>query len=254
MSYKLAVVSKTVAIGIWDSNFENTGPDAVIGNMQKHSDNLNKQTSQGELSYIYTGIKEDFPLEIFVNEYVPTELLKRYKTHKESFLLKAPSGNLVVEDLLEFKGEGQPLSEGVNKLSLSPGNYKLTIHEFEYDKDLENHIGKGNLDYYNSKRKRNKILIWAALGLAATICFCSTWYYALIPIGMLILHIAISMIDKKFHDTAENCVKYNSKLSVPYFIIELNGQGDIPDKGGYVNRDLTFPVSLGFERKGRESK
>jgi hypothetical protein len=129
MHMRVSVATDVAMIGIWDASLP---PAAAVGIDSK---SLEREAAEGHLFLIHTGADCGGEVDVFVDEDLPHDVLKRMRSVPGEFLLSAPSGRLTVGGGEDYgRAEPHTLSDD-STITVPSGDYRLSCYAFKRDED-----------------------------------------------------------------------------------------------------------------------
>jgi len=236
-------------IGAWDGS-RNEG---VLSNgpLKKVMDTLHEDVQAGHLFLIHTGADGGGPVDVYVEEAIPESALKRTRRAEGEFLIRIPTGRLVVGGAEDYRA-AKPRITGANSNVLLPsGNYCLRCHigtEDEWEPpsraELENILGAEDYRYWRKLENTGRlglvsVLLFPVLAffigwkvaLAVTVIMAVGWFYVRERF-FLKPNARYQGIDKAVQEIQQRA----QEAAPPTFILELNKTRPDSDLKGGENK------------------
>ena len=184
-------------IGAWDTSRN----DSVLVRVpfKQIMNTLHEDVEAGHLFLIHTGADGGGPIDVYVEEPIPESALKQTRRAQGEFLIRVPSGRLVVGGAEDYRAP-KPRITGENSIVVLPaGDYRLGCHIGTEDEwvpetpsraELEKVLGVDDYRYWRKLENTGRLgclsvllfpllafpLGWkAALGI--TLVFTLSWFY-----------------------------------------------------------------------------
>ena len=142
-------------IGAWDAA---RGAEPFSAEEFKRlSDTLDADAAAGHIFVLHTGADGGGPVDVYVDEPIPADVLERLTTLGEPCLLSLPSGRLDVDGAEHYRARKPDAGRSNRAVAVPAGDYLLCCYapkdeEGEAtprsERDLEAVVGAGELRYY----------------------------------------------------------------------------------------------------------
>ena len=142
-------------IGAWDLG-RNAQP-FTADEYKRLTDTLDADAEQGHLFVLHTGSDGGGPVDVYVDEPVPAEILARLTPPGDELVLALPSGQLIVDGVEFYRARKPDETLSSRAVTVPAGDYLLRCYTPTEDeqqatppaeRDLEAIIGKDELRYY----------------------------------------------------------------------------------------------------------
>ena len=113
-------------IGAWDASRN----DMAFANapFKQIMATLHEDAQAGHLFLIHTGADGGGPIDVYVNESVTQLALKQTRPAEGEFLVRVPTGRLVVGGAEDYRSPKPRITSGNSIVSLPAGDYRLRCH------------------------------------------------------------------------------------------------------------------------------
>jgi hypothetical protein len=143
-------------IGAWDLG-RNAQP-VTAEEYKQLTDTLDADAEQGHLFVLHTGADGGGPVDVYIDEAVPSETLARLTPLGDELILALPSGQLIVAGVEYYRARKPDATLSSRAVTVPPGDYLLRCYaptdeeqaaaSPRAEHDLETIIGKDELRYY----------------------------------------------------------------------------------------------------------
>jgi hypothetical protein len=147
-------------IGAWDATQDDGAFDKF--SFKRRTAALREDSEAGFIFVINTGADGGGPIDVYIDEPIPESALKENKLLNGEFLLRVPSGKLVVGGVEDYRYSKRKIT-GLESIVLVPGgDYKLQCYAPKVDEGsfegvsnavLKEAIGEDNYNYWRSREK-----------------------------------------------------------------------------------------------------
>src|ERR1043165_482380 len=124
--------------GAWDA--KRVGNELAQLSGKKFMVALNADAQAGHLFFIQTGADGGGPVDVFVDEEIPSKLREQVRLNEKEFLLCVESGWLKVAGVVDYRAR-EP-SKRPNYINIPVGDYALKCHVGVMDRSEERRVGK----------------------------------------------------------------------------------------------------------------
>ena len=237
-------------IGAWDGSRNDSALAKVP--FKQIMNTLHEDAQAGHLFLIHTGADGGGPIDVYVEEPVPELALKQTRRAEGEFLIRIPTGRLVVGGAEDYRAP-KPRITGENSIVLLPaGDYRLRCHigtEEEYvaenpsKAELEKVLGVEDYRYWRKLENTGRLgclsvllfpllafLIGWKVALAITLVVVFGWFYVR-ETFFLKRNTRYQRIDKAVNEMWKRA----QESAPPTFIFELDRVSPGTDlKGGEI--------------------
>jgi|SRR5690242_11091779 len=141
-------------IGAWDA--ERGAQPFSAEEYARLSDTLDADAAAGRIFVLHTGADGGGPVDVYVDEPIPAELMQRLTPQDGEFSLSLPSGTLMVDGAEYYRSRKSGAARLDRAASVPAGDYTLRCYETKDDeqaspvsgRDLEAIVGQDDLRYY----------------------------------------------------------------------------------------------------------
>jgi hypothetical protein len=142
-------------IGAWDA--QRGAQPFTAEEFKRVSDTLDADAEQGHLFVLHTHADGGGPVDVYVDEAIPTEILARLTPLGGEFVLALPSGTLVVDGVEHYRSRKPDSVSSDRAVPVPAGDYALRCYTAKDDEqeatprsenELEAIVGKDELRYY----------------------------------------------------------------------------------------------------------
>ena len=220
-------------IGLWDAS-RNESP------LKWKSDkDLEPEISEGHLFVLRTGSDGGGPVDVYVDEDVPADVLKTVKPIGREYLVAAPTGRLIVGGVEDYRAAKPRITGDDSIVTLPAGDYSLRCYRGPADdesepaseKEIRKAVGAENVRYYDRTNNRVMFLGCATpIVLFAGLCFVMSWMFAL-PIALLAFlgyfHFTKWLLDRnpRYVQLGKQIDAMRLENQPPTFVFELRNTG-----------------------------
>jgi len=244
MKYSREVGTDIAMIGLWDP--EHDRPDLHSCNQSVLDSSLRQDALEGRLFFVNTGSDGGCPVDFYVDEDVPEDRLRFYKSIGRSFLVVSKSGHLLAGGVEGYISERKQITSPGDRFAVPPGPYALRLHELnEADlhdpKALAEAIGAGDYEYYESRMGGFPwgcvLFLGALLGLAALYVTAHLAYSPILFAPLLLRYLLLWLgrsRDRRFLEVSRKISEFTSSFSI--FIFTLSSGAPVDKiQGGWHN-------------------
>lgn len=156
-------------IGAWDAD---RGAQAFSAEEYKRlSDALDAEAEQGHLFVLHTGAHGGGPVDVYIDEPVPADVMRGLTPLGGELVLAVPSGVLMVDGVEHYRARKPNAALASRAVSVPPGDYLLRCYTppdeeqeamTRSERDLESIVGTDELRYYE-RVTRSGCLVGLAL-------------------------------------------------------------------------------------------
>ena len=223
-------------IGAWDQS-RNDGVPAKTGYKQLKN-TLHEDAQAGHLFLVHTGADGGGPIDVYVDESVPESALKQTRRAEGEFLIRAPTGRLVVGGAEDYRSPNPRITDERSIVVLPAGDYRLRCHIGTEDEwvpeatskaELEKLLGAEDYRYWRKLENTGFLgcltvlffpLLAAPMGwkfaLVVTLIFLVGWFY-IREAFFLKRNARYQRIDKAVNEAK----KREEQTAPPTFVFEL---------------------------------
>jgi hypothetical protein len=141
-------------VGAWDA--ERGAQPLSAEEHARLSDTLDAEAAEGHVFVLHTGGDGGGPVEVYIDEPIPTAVAARLTPQDETFILAVPSGALDVDGVEYYRSRKPDPARSGRAISVPPGEYVLRCYTAKNEeggaarteRGLEAVIGKDDLRYY----------------------------------------------------------------------------------------------------------
>jgi hypothetical protein len=208
MKVRIDAGSDVAMIGAWDAGRNDSVLTKAGG--KKLEEALEQDATAGDIFVIHLGGDGGGPIDVYVDSPIPSEALKEMRAADREFLLRVPSGRLIVGGVEDYRS-ATPKTTGPNSVAvLPPGDYALRCYigpregNFGPPTSRELKAALGADDYaYFSRIDRMRLLGYATVLLFPALTFPLGWKWALL--------VTVVMFLAYFYVQEEVVIKRNSR-------------------------------------------
>lgn len=181
-------------IGAWDANRDDGAFDKL--SFKRRTAVLREDSEAGSIFVLNTGSDGDGPIDVYVDESIPESELRENELLKGEFLVRVPSGRLVVGGVEDYRYSKRKITGPNSVISVPVGDYKIQCYAPKVDEGslegvsnaaLREAIGEDDYSYW---RRREKSAGYGCLPFALfpALAYTFNWKVALAAaIGMTVL-------------------------------------------------------------------
>jgi hypothetical protein len=248
MKARIDAGSDIAKIGAWDASQPLPPISKPWGS--DYDETLDRDATEGNLFLIKMGGDGGGPIDIFVDEDPPPALLKDVRSLGGEFLLRVPSGKLMVSGLEAYRAEKTDAENDRSVAVIPPGDYALKCYEWQNPEtggfpskaEFEQAIGAADYAYY--RRTANKgCLGYGLFLLFPALLFPLGWGLALtITVGAVAVffywHQQSLNQNERYQRIHRAVQETASRKQTPAFVLQLRKlAGPTTLKGGSVKVD-----------------
>jgi len=208
MKVRIDAGSDIAMIGAWDAGRNDSVLTKAWG--KKLEEALEQDSTAGDIFVIHLGGDGGGPVDVYVDAPVPNEALKEMRATEREFLLRVPSGRLIVGGVEDYRSGSSRATGPKSVVVLPPGDYALRCHVGPSEGDfapptseqLKAALGEEDYAYY-SRIDKMRLLGYALLLLFPVLAFPLGWKWALL--------ITVSVFLSYFYMQEELAVKRNAR-------------------------------------------
>jgi hypothetical protein len=179
-------------IGAWDASRDDGAFDSL--SFKQRTTALNEDAAQGLIFILQTGSDGGGPIDVYVDEPVPQAVAKAFELLKGEFLIRIPTGRLVVGGVEDYRYSKRKITGADSVVSVPDGDYRVQCFAPKVDEGsfhglsnaaLKETIGADDYDYW---RKREKTAGYGCLPLALlpALAYTFNWKLALAAVFGLV--------------------------------------------------------------------
>jgi hypothetical protein len=185
MKVRIDAGSDIAMIGAWDASRNDSALIKVSG--RKLDDALEQDATAGDIFLIHLGGDGGGPIDVYVDSPIPNEALTELRAADREFLLRAPSGRLIVGGVEDYRSAKPKITGQNSVVVLPPGDYALRCHTGSNEgnfapptsKELKAALGEEDYAYY-SRMDKMRLLGYAIVLLFPALTFPMDWKWALL--------------------------------------------------------------------------
>jgi hypothetical protein len=159
MKTRIHAGSDVAKIGAWDASQPLPPISEPWGG--EYTQTLDRDAAEGNLFLIKMGGDGSGPIDIFVDEDPPPSLLNKMRTFDGEFLLRVPSGKLLVAGVEAYRTSNTDAVDERGIATIPSGDYAIKCHEwrnpetggFPTRAEFEKAIGAEEYSYYRRVQK-----------------------------------------------------------------------------------------------------
>jgi hypothetical protein len=184
MKARIDAGTDVAMIGAWDA--QRNAKAFTTSQLSQLSDTLEADAAEGHLFLLHTGADGGGPIDVYIDEAIPSEIRDCLVPSDGEFLLSLPSGALVVGGAEDYRS-AEPKITGPNSIVAVPaGDYSLrcyTPKDEEQSPQSENElrriVGSADLEYYDRVNSSGCLVGALTLLLFPILSFPLGWKVAL---------------------------------------------------------------------------
>jgi len=231
-------------IGAWDAN---RGAQAFSAEEYKRlSDALGADAEQGHIFVLHTGADGGGPVDVYIDEPVPADVMQRLTPLGHELVLALPSGTLIVDGVEHYRARKPNAALASRVVSVPPGDYLLRCYtppdeEQEgtprSERDLEAIVGKDELRYYERVTRSGCLVGLALLLLFPVLGPLAGWRIAFATtvvavIGFFYAREWLLRRNARFARLREAITAHRTGTREPTFVLELRRIEDRAGRSG----------------------
>jgi hypothetical protein len=244
MIKRIDVGTDVAMIGAWDASRADASPG------QAASQALHAEAEQGDLFLIETRADGGGPVELYLDEEVPPHLREDLHAMPRDFLLRLPSGRLVVGGVEDYRSTKAPVTTDQSQaIAMAAGEYRLRcfIRSDSEDEapasegELEKLVGAGRLARYDRMNKLGCLTGPATLLLFPALVLPLGWKLALGITAVVFIaywHVLerILRLSADYRELREIVPQFRADTERPTFVLQLLRIQEGDDvKGGWID-------------------
>ena len=220
-------------IGAWD--LDRNAQPFTAEEFKRLTDTLDADAEQGHLFVLHTGSDGGGPVDAYVDEPVPANIMARLTPLGDALVLALPSGQLIIDGVEFYRARKPDASLASRAVAVPPGDYLLRCYTPEDDeqearprpeRDLESIVGKDELRYYERVTRGGclvglgLLLLFPILGPLAgwRIAFAAT---VVAVIGFFYVREWVLRRNPRFSRLREAVAAHRLGTQEPTFVLEL---------------------------------
>jgi hypothetical protein len=154
MKARIDAGTDVAMIGAWDA--QRNAKAFTTSQLSQLSDTLEADAAEGHLFLLHTGADGGGPIDLYIDEAIPSDIYQRLVPLGGEFLLALPSGALVVGGAEDYR-LAEPKITGPNSvLTVPAGDYSLRCYTAKDEEqsprsenELKRLVGTADLEYYD---------------------------------------------------------------------------------------------------------
>jgi hypothetical protein len=180
MKVRIDAGSDIAMIGAWDAGRN----DSVLTNATGKTldEALEQDSTAGDVFVIHLGGDGGGPIDVYVDSPIPKEALTEMRVTEREFLLRVPSGRLIVGGVEDYRSGGSKATGPGSIVVLPPGDYALRCYVGPNEgnfapptsKELRAALGEDDYTYY-SRIAKVRLLGYAIVLLFPALTFFLDW-------------------------------------------------------------------------------
>lgn len=231
-------------IGAWDlaRNAQPFTPEEY----KRLTDALDTDAEQGHLFVLHTGADGGGPVDAYVDEPVPADVMERLTPLGDELVLALPSGQLIVDGVEYYRARKPDTTLSSRAVNVPAGDYLLRCYTPPDDEqeaaprsgqDLVTIVGKDDLQYYERVTRSGcliglgLLLLFPILGPLAgwRIAFATT---VVVVIGFFYVREWVLRRNTRFARLREAVTAHRLGTQEPTFVLELRRVDDRAGRSG----------------------
>ena len=249
MNARFEAGTDVAMIGAWDAQ---RGAQAFSAEEYKRlSDALDADAEQGHLFVLHTGADGGGPVDVYIDEPVPPDVLQHLTPLGDALVLALPSGTLIVDGVEQYRSRRPNATLASRAVSVPPGDYLLRCYTPPDDdqeatprsgRDLESTIGKDELRYYERVTRSGCLVGLALLLLFPVLGPLAGWRIAFattvgVVIGFFYVREWMLRRNARFARLREAIAAHRLGTQEPTFVLELRR---IEDRAGRTGGSVSL--------------
>lgn len=172
-------------IGAWDASRDDGAFDKL--SFKRWRASLREDTEAGLIFILNTGADGGGPLDVYIDELIPEGDLKIFDQLKGEFLVRVPSGKLIVGGVEDYRFSTRKITGPDSVVAIPHGDYQMQCYAPKVDEDsfdgvsnavLKETIGADDYDYWR-KRKKSAAFGCLPFALFPALVYTLNWKIAL---------------------------------------------------------------------------
>ena len=207
MKARLDAGTDVAMIGAWDAQ-QNASP-FTAAEFADHQNALDRDVSRGALFLIHTGGDGGGPVDLYIDEPAPPEVLARVTPIAGEARLSLPSGALTVGGVEDYRSPDARITGPGRIVNVPAGDYALRCYvmkdaerEPASEKTLRRLVSPADIKYYDSVNQRGCVA-----GALTLLLFPILWY----PLGWKIALPITVVVFLGFFPLREQVLKRNAR-------------------------------------------
>jgi len=255
MKARIETGTDIAMLGAWDS-CRNEKPLAKLWG-KEFQQTLESDAKEGHLFVIHTGADCGGPIDILLDEEIPLEFRDQMTRLPGEFLLRAPSGKLIIGGIEDYRSPKPKITNAESELRIPPGDYEIrsyigpeeNIPVTPTKTELKRLIGEENFRYY-SRIERQGCLGYLTILLFPALWPAIGWKVAagltiLVVLGYFYFREVLLRKNERYQriKKIENDAYLSAGAkSTPLFVFQLRKLDEIGDlKGGSIDVSKLHP-------------
>jgi hypothetical protein len=248
MKARVEAGTDVAMIGAWDASQADGALHKI--SYKRLMSTLHEDAVAGDLFLIHTGADGGGPIDVYVDEAIPDNVLLEIEKQPGEFRLRVPTGRLVVGGVEDYRSLKPKITGPDSIVSLPAGDYELGCYvgkEEEYDgvskSTLLNSLGTDDYVYWR-RRENTGCLGFLSLPLSFAIAvYAFNWKIA-VPVSLVVVILWFHCREwilrhnaryQRIHSVVQELHRQAEAKAPPTFVFELKRlQDDSSLKGGEI--------------------
>jgi hypothetical protein len=185
MKFRIEAGSDVAMVGAWDASRNDSVLMTAWG--KKFDQTLEQDATAGDIFLIRLGGDAGGPIDIYVDSPIPNEVLAEMRAADDEFLLRVPSGRLIVGGVEDYRSAKPKITGPNSVVALPSGDYALRCYVATGEegftpptsRELKAALGADDYAYYNRISKLS-LLGYLIVLLFPVLAFPLGWKWALL--------------------------------------------------------------------------
>ena len=247
MNARVDAGTDVAMIGAWDA--QRGAQPFTAEEFKQLSDTLDADATQGHVFVLHTGADGGGPVDVYVDEPIPSEIMARLTPLGGEFVLALPSGALVVDGVEFYRSKKPDVGQADRAVSVPAGDYVLHCYtppdddkaEPKSERELEAIVEPDDLRYYERVTRggcrTGALLILLFPALLPFVSWKAAFPITLVVVvGYFNVREWLLRRNERFARLRETIVAFRRGRRETTFVLELRR---IDDRAGYTGRSTT---------------
>jgi hypothetical protein len=235
-------------IGAWDAQ---RGAQPFTAEENKAlSNTLDAEADGGHIFVLHTGADGGGPVDVYIDEPVPADVLARLTPLDGEFIVAVPSGTLVVDGVEFYRGKKPDSRRADRTATVPPGDYALRCYTAKdeeeaaarVERNLESVVGAEDLRYYERVNRLGCItgllllLLFPLLAPFVGVKWALS-ITAVVVLGFFHVRERILKRNARFAQLSDRIMAFRLNQQEPTFVLELRR---VDDRGGLTGGSVSL--------------
>jgi hypothetical protein len=233
MKARLDAGTDVAMIGAWDA--QRGAQPFTTEEFERLSDSLEAEADAGHAFFLRTKADGGGPVDVYIDEPIPAELLERLTPLGDAFVLALPSGSLMVDGAEYYRPKKPDAAMSARAVTVPAGDYALRCYAAKDEepaqtprpeRELEAILGKEDLRYYERVTRGGCVTglllllllpaLWPLFGLKVAFAVTAVTF-----VGYFIVREQVLRRNARFARLRETITAFRLGHDEPVFVLEL---------------------------------